>query len=143
MGPSTTFHRVFEETERLVADEKIRRVVLTAGKVHFDLKKAREEQKVDDVALVRVEQLHPFPFNALKKAVARYKNAEFVWCQEEPENQGAWSFVDRRIERMLSELDLKAKRPRYVGRPEAAAPATGLLKRHVQEQRKIVEEALR
>jgi 2-oxoglutarate dehydrogenase E1 component len=142
MGPETTFHRIFEETDKLVADEKVRRVVLTSGKVHFDIKKAREERGIDDVALLRVEQLHPFPFTALSKVVARYRNAEFVWAQEEPENMGAWSFVDRRIEKVLTALDLKHKRPRYVGRPEAAAPATGLLKRHNKEQQKLVDEAL-
>jgi 2-oxoglutarate dehydrogenase E1 component len=142
MGPDTTFHRVFEETEQLVPDEKVRRVVLSAGKVHFDLKKTRDERGIKDVALLRVEQLHPFPFTALSKAVARYRNAEFVWAQEEPENMGAWTFVDRRIEKVLTGLDFKHKRPRYVGRPEAAAPATGLLKRHNKEQQKLVDEAL-
>jgi 2-oxoglutarate dehydrogenase E1 component len=142
MGPGTTFHRVIEEQGELVADEKVRRVVLCSGKVYFDLLKGREERKINDVALIRIEQLHPFPFTALGEAVGRYKNADFVWCQEEPENMGAWSFVDRRIERVLGGLDIKAKRPSYAGRPEAAAPATGLLKRHQREQAKLVDDAL-
>jgi len=143
MGPQTTFHRVFDDASELVPDDKVRRVVLTSGKVHFDIKKARDERGIKDIALVRIEQLHPFPFTALSKAVARYRNAEFVWAQEEPENMGAWSFVDRRIEKVLTDLDLAHKRPRYVGRPEAAAPATGLLKRHNKEQQALVDEALR
>jgi len=141
MGPGTTFHRVIEETEKLVDDAKIRRVVLSAGKVYFDLAAYRREHKIADIALLRVEQLFPFPFNTLATALARYKNAEIVWCQEEPENMGAWNFVDRKLERVLSKLDSKAKRARYVGRPEGAATATGLLRRHNAEQARLVAEA--
>jgi 2-oxoglutarate dehydrogenase E1 component len=141
LGPGTTFHRVIEDAEKLVANDKVRRVVLSAGKVHFDLAAYRREHKITDVALLRVEQLFPFPFNTLATALAPYKNAEFVWCQEEPENMGAWNFVDRKIERVLAKLELKGKRPRYVGRPEAAATATGLLRRHNAEQARLVAEA--
>ncbi|HLJ21116.1 MAG TPA: 2-oxoglutarate dehydrogenase E1 component, partial [Stellaceae bacterium] len=142
MGPSTSFHRVLEEIDRLAPNEKIRRVVLSSGKVYYDLLKARRERKIADVALIRVEQLYPFPFSVLGKVVARYRNAEFVWCQEEPENMGAWTFVDRRIEQVLSGLDIKAKRPRYVGRAASAATATGLHGRFVSEQQKLVDDAL-
>jgi len=86
--------------------------------------------------------LYPFPFNALAKVVQRYRNAEIVWCQEEPQNMGAWNFVDRRIEQVLGGLDVAAKRPRFAGRAEAASPATGLFKRHVEEQAQLVDEAL-
>jgi len=92
--------------------------------------------------LVRVEQLYPFPFNALGTLLRRYRNAEIVWCQEEPQNMGAWNFVDRHTEQVLSELDVAAKRPRFVGRLEAASPATGLFKRHAEEQARLVAEAL-
>jgi 2-oxoglutarate dehydrogenase E1 component len=142
MGPGTSFHRVFEETDKLIDDAKVRRVVLCTGKVYFDLLTRRREQKIEDVALLRIEQLHPFPVNTLATALARYKNAEFVWAQEEPENMGAWNFVDRKIERVLAKLDIKGKRPRYVGRPEAAATATGLLRRHNAEQARLIAEAL-
>ncbi len=142
MGPGTSFHRVFGETDALVPDAKVRRVVLSSGKVYYDLLKARRQRKIGDVALIRVEQLHPFPFNALAKTVAGYKNAEFVWCQEEPENMGAWFFVDRRIEQVLAGLDIKAKRPHYVGRPAGASTATGVFGRHVAEQEKLVGQAL-
>ena len=141
MGPGTSFHRVFAETEKLADDVKVRRVVLCSGKVYFDLLQYRREHKIDDVALIRIEQLYPFPFNTLATALARYKNAEFVWCQEEPENMGAWNFVDRKIERVLSLLGIKGKRARYAGRPEAAATATGLLRRHNAEQARLVAEA--
>jgi 2-oxoglutarate dehydrogenase E1 component len=142
MGTGTSFHRVIEETDPLAADANVRRVILCSGKVYFDLRAARRERKLEDVAILRLEQLYPFPGRVLASALARYPNAELVWCQEEPENMGAWSFVDRRIERALAGLDLKAKRARYVGRPEAAATATGLFKRHNAEQARLVNEAL-
>ncbi len=142
MGPGTTFHRVIGETERIAPDEAVRRVVLCSGKVYFDLKKARTEKGDDRVALVRVEQLYPFPFASLGRILRGYRHAEVVWCQEEPQNMGAWGFVDRRIEQVLAGLDIAAKRPRFVGRAEAASPATGLFKRHVQEQTRLVEQAL-
>jgi len=142
MGPGTSFHRVFEEVDQLAPDDQIRRVVLSSGKVYYDLLKARHERKIADVVLIRIEQLYPFPFSGLGKAVARYRNAEFVWCQEEPENMGAWTFVDRRIEQVLAGLDIKAKRPRYVGRRGAAATATGLYSRFLSEQKNLVDEAL-
>jgi 2-oxoglutarate dehydrogenase E1 component len=142
MGPASTFHRIFPESETLVADNKVRRVVLCSGKVYFDLLKARQERKITDIALIRIEQLHPFPFTALGKELARYRKADVVWCQEEPQNMGAWNFVDRRIEQVLSGFDVAAKRPFYAGRPEAASPATGLAKRHAKEQAKLVDDAL-
>jgi 2-oxoglutarate dehydrogenase E1 component len=143
MGPGTTFHRVLGETHPLVADDKVRRVVLCTGKVYYDLVEEREKRAIRDVALVRVEQLYPFPFRTLEKELARYAEAEVVWCQEEPYNMGAWHFVDRRIEQALAALAIRAKRPRYVGRPEAASPATGMYKRHNQEQAKLIDEALK
>jgi 2-oxoglutarate dehydrogenase E1 component len=142
MGPGTTFHRVIGESEAIAPDDKVRRVVLASGKVYFDLAKARAEKGDNGVALVRVEQLYPFPFTSLAKVLQRYRNAEVVWCQEEPQNMGAWNFVDRRIERVLAGLDVAAKRPRFVGRAEAASPATGLFKRHQQEQAQLVGDAL-
>jgi len=143
MAPGSSFHRVFEEVDKIAPDDEVRRVVLCSGKVYYDLLKARRERRQDRVAILRVEQLYPFPFNALGKAVQRYRNAEFVWCQEEPENMGAWSFVDRRIEQVLIGLGIKASRPRYVGRGPSAATATGLFSRHMAEQKRLVEEAIR
>jgi 2-oxoglutarate dehydrogenase E1 component len=142
MGPGTTFHRVIGETETIAPDAEVRRIVLCSGKVYFDLAKARAEKGDRSVALVRIEQLYPFPFTTLAEVLRRYPRAEMVWCQEEPQNMGAWSFVDRRIERVLAGLDIAAKRPRFVGRAEAASPATGLFKRHQQEQAQLVDDAL-
>jgi 2-oxoglutarate dehydrogenase E1 component len=142
MGPGTSFHRLIHEIDPIAPAAKVRRVVLCSGKVYFDLLKARREGKIDDVAILRLEQLAPFPARSFAQMMAAYPNAELVWCQEEPENMGAWSFLDRRLEKALAGLDIKAKRPRYVGRPEAAATATGLLRRHNTEQARIVREAL-
>jgi 2-oxoglutarate dehydrogenase E1 component len=143
MGPGSTFHRIIEEEAPTAPDDQVRRVVMCSGKVYFDLAKVRAERRDGNrVALVRVEQLYPFPFASLAKVLARYRNAEIVWCQEEPQNMGAWSFVDRRIERVLAGLDIAAERPRFVGRVEAASPATGLHDRHVAEQAQLVDAAL-
>jgi 2-oxoglutarate dehydrogenase E1 component len=142
MGPGSSFHRVIGETAPLAPDDQVRRVVLCSGKVYFDLAKARDDGADDRVALVRVEQLYPFPFNALAKLLPRWPNAEILWCQEEPQNMGAWNFVDRRIEQVLAGLDIAARRPRFAGRDEAASPATGLYKRHLDEQARLVAAAL-
>jgi len=142
LAPGSSFHRVIGETEAIAPDDKVRRVVLCTGKVYFDLAKARANGGDSRVALVRLEQLYPFPFNALDEVLRRYPDAEIVWCQEEPQNMGAWNFVDRRIEQVLAGLDVAAKRPRFAGRAEAASPATGLFKRHTEEQGQLVAEAL-
>ena len=142
METGTSFHRVIGESEAIAADNAVRRVVLCTGKIYFDLVKARAKDGDNRVALVRIEQLYPFPLNALAKVLQRYRNAEIVWCQEEPQNMGAWNFVDRRIEQALGGLDVASKRPRFAGRAEAGSPATGLFKRHVEEQAHLVAEAL-
>jgi 2-oxoglutarate dehydrogenase E1 component len=142
MAQDQTFHRMLPETGKLVADAKVKRVVLCSGKVYYDLLEEREKRGAKDVALLRIEQLYPFPKRTLEKELQRYANAEVVWCQEEPRNMGAWTFVEHRIEDTLIAAKVAAKRPRYVGRPEAASPATGLYKRHNLEQAKLVEEAL-
>ena len=136
------FLTVIEETDTLVAPAKIKRVVLCTGKVYYDLLAERRALGINDVAIVRLEQLYPFPIVSLPKALAPYVNAEVVWCQEEPENMGAWTFVDRRIEKVLAGIDVLAKRPVYVGRVEAASPATGLAKVHAAEQAHLVRAAL-
>jgi len=138
----STFKFVIPESDDLVAPENVKRVVVSSGKVYYDLLAERRERGIKDVALVRLEQLYPFPAKNLKTAIEAYKNAELVWCQEEPENNGGWTFVDRRIESVLVCLDNAAKRPRYVGRKAAASPATGLAKTHAAEQAALVNEAL-
>jgi 2-oxoglutarate dehydrogenase E1 component len=136
------FQTVIGETDALVAPDLVKRVVLCTGKVYYDLVAERRNLGIKDVAIVRLEQLYPFPVVSLPKVLAPYTNAQIVWCQEEPENMGAWTFVDRRIEKVLAGLDIAAKRPSYIGRCDAASPATGLAKVHAAEQASLVRDAL-
>ncbi len=137
-----SFQRILPETDKLVSDKKIRRIILCSGKVYYDVLEERRKRGIDDVAIVRIEQLYPWPKDTLKLQLARYPNADLVWLQEEPANMGPWMFVDRRIEFACDELKIKAKRARYVGRKAAASPATGLAKTHAAEQAQICNDAL-
>ncbi|MDB5531648.1 MAG: sucA [Devosia sp.] len=145
MTGQSTFHRVLwdDAKDKLKSGKDIKRVVICSGKVYYDLFEAREKAGLNDVMILRLEQIYPFPAKALAAELAQYPNAEVIWCQEEPYNQGAWLFVDRLIEDVLTGLKHKAARPKYVGRVAAAAPATGLAKRHAAEQAKLVDEALK
>lgn len=139
----TRFRRTYPETETtLVADNKIRRVCMCSGKIYYDLFEERAKRGVDDVAIVRIEQLYPWPKTTLVDIMRRYPNAELVWVQEEPGNMGPWTFVDRRLEYVCEEAGGKAKRPFYCGRASAASPATGLMKTHVAEQTWITSTAI-
>jgi 2-oxoglutarate dehydrogenase E1 component len=142
MSNGSGFKFVIPETDELMAPAEVKRVVICSGKVYYDLLQTRRERGIKDVALVRLEQIYPFPAKNLKTAIEAYVNAQVIWCQEEPENNGAWTFVDRRIEAVLTCLDGAAKRPVYVGRKAAASPATGLAKTHATEQAALVDEAL-
>lgn len=145
MTGKETFHRILwdDARDRLNKGKDVRRVVLCSGKVYYDLFEEREKRGLKDVVILRLEQLYPFPAKALTEELAQYPNADIVWCQEEPYNQGAWFFVDRLIEDVLTGLKHKAARPKYAGRIAAAAPATGLAKRHAAEQAKLVDDALK
>ena len=124
-------------------DEKVRKLVLCSGKVGYDLMEARDAAGLDDVTVVRLEQLYPFPAEPLAIRIERMTNLEeVVWCQEEPKNNGAWFFVEPLIEETLAAAKSKIGRPRYAGRAASASPATGLAKRHVSEQAALVADAL-
>ena len=124
-------------------DEDVRRLVLCTGKLSYELMEARDQAGDKNIAIVRIEQLYPFPGEALLARLKRMTNLEqVVWAQEEPKNQGYWAHVEPRIERRLGEAGLKPKRPVYAGRPPAASPATGLAKRHAAEQAALIAEAL-
>jgi 2-oxoglutarate dehydrogenase E1 component len=144
MTSGTSFHRVLPESdsESLVKPGDMRRVVLCSGKVYYDLYQKRQDAGVNDVALIRVEQLYPWPRNSLIRELRKYPKAQVVWCQEEPANMGAWFFVDRRLEDLLRDLEHPSPRPIYAGRKESAAPATGIPARHQEEQRGLVDAAL-
>ena len=140
-APGTNFLRVIPETEKLVDDKKVKRVVFTSGKVYYDLFEEREKRGINDVAIVRVEQYYPFPAREIGEQLARYQNAEVVWCQEEPENMGAYRFISPKIGAVLEEQDRNDVRVKYVGRPESASPAAGYLSIHIKEQQKLVDDA--
>jgi 2-oxoglutarate dehydrogenase E1 component len=144
----SSFHRVLPDDAqgrsdgiKLARDAKIRRVVLCSGKVYYDLYEEREKRGIDDVYLLRVEQLYPFPLKTLTQELARFKNAEIVWCQEEPKNMGSWSFVDPYLEWVLAHAGTRSKRARYAGRPASAATATGLMSKHVAQLNAFLDEA--
>ena len=145
----SSFHRVLwddaqhgNSDTKLVADDKIKRVVLCSGKVYYDLLEERDARGIDDVYLMRIEQYYPFPAISLVKELERFKGAEMVWCQEEPKNQGAWSFIEPNIEWVLTRIGAKHSRPTYVGRATSASPATGLASEHKAQQAALVNEAL-
>eukprot|EP00871_Galdieria_phlegrea_P003332 jgi/Galph1/39/GphlegSOOS_G4802.1 len=138
------FQRVLsEKSDDLVADDKIRRVLFCSGKVYYELFEAREKNQIKDIAIVRVEQLAPFPFDRVAAELGKYPNAEVVWCQEESKNMGAWFYVKPRMETTIRELERSGRQVSYIGRPPSASPATGLPKVHEEEQRKVVQEALK
>ena len=145
----SSFHRVLwddaqhgNSDTQLVADDKIKRVVMCSGKVYFDLLEERDARGIDDVYLMRIEQFYPFPAISLVKELERFKGAEMVWCQEEPKNQGAWSFIEPNIQWCLSRIKAKHTRPIYAGRAASASPATGLASQHKAQQAALVDAAL-
>lgn len=138
----TSFKRVIGETYEIDSNDKIKKVVICSGKVYYDLVEERAKQNITNVAIIRLEQYYPFPDGDLGTELAKYKNAQVVWCQEEHENMGAWTFVDRKIEKVLNNIDIKSSRPEYVGRNVAASPAAGYAKVHKEQQAKLVAEAL-
>jgi 2-oxoglutarate dehydrogenase E1 component len=143
LGAGTTFHRVlFDDADKLQADGKIRRVVLCSGKVYYDLYEEREKRGIDDVYLMRIEQLYPVPLKTLVQELTRFKGAEFVWCQEEPRNMGGWHFIEPYLEWVLNQINATHKRPRYAGRAASAATATGLMSKHLAQLKAFLDEAL-
>jgi 2-oxoglutarate dehydrogenase E1 component len=150
MGADTTFHRLLyddaqmlpDEKIKLVADDKIKRVVLCSGKVYYDLYEEREKRGIDDIYIMRVEQLYPVPLKALVQELGRFKGAELVWCQEEPRNMGAWHFLEPYLEWVLNQINAPNKRPRYAGRAASAATATGLMSKHLAQLKALLDEAL-
>jgi 2-oxoglutarate dehydrogenase E1 component len=161
LGPDTSFHRLLwddaqyplpnphpqagegrEGATKLVPDAQIRRVVLCSGKVYYDLYEEREKRDINDVYLLRIEQLYPFPTKALVAELSRFKQAEIVWCQEEPRNMGAWFFVDVFLQWVLNQIGHKHRSLRYAGRPASAATAVGVMSKHAAQLKQLLNEAL-
>ena len=150
MAEGSSFHRVMIDGAEagcdvggvtLSSDDKVNRVVLCSGKVYFDLIEQRAKSGRDDVYILRLEQFYPWPLKSLSNVLKRFKNAELVWCQEEPKNMGGWTFVDPWLELTLERMNVKAKRARYVGRPASASTAAGLMSRHLRELDAFLTEA--
>ena len=145
----SSFHRILlddaekgNSSTKLVKDTKIKRVVICSGKIYYDLLEEREKRNISNVYLLRLEQFYPFPALSFIKELARFKDAEFIWCQEEPKNQGGWSFVEPNLEWSLNRVNAKCKRAKFIGRAAAASPATGLAIQHKEQQETIINEAL-
>ncbi len=145
----SSFHRVLwddaekgQSDTKLKTDDKIKRVVMCSGKVYYDLLEERDARGIDDIYLLRVEQFYPFPAQAMVKELKRFSNADYVWCQEEPKNQGGWTFMEPNIEWVLSRINAKHTRPAYAGRAASASPATGLASAHKAQQQALVDDAL-
>jgi 2-oxoglutarate dehydrogenase E1 component len=150
MANGTSFHRLLwddaqllpNEPIKLVPDDKMRRVIMCSGKVYYDLYDEREKRGIDDIYLLRIEQLYPFPSKALVTELSRFKQAEMVWCQEEPRNQGAWFFVDVFLQWVLNQIGAKHRSMRYAGRPASASTAVGQMSKHLAQLKQFIDEAL-
>ncbi len=147
----SSFHRVLEDDAyikenkliKLQKDKKIKKVVLCSGKIYYDLIDAREKSKNDEIVFVRLEQLYPFPAKTLANVLKRYVNSDFIWCQEEPKNMGAWNTVRNYIERTLEMINLKDINVKYVGRKASSSTATGNANKHLAQQKEILEKILK
>jgi len=150
MGPGSSFHRVlWDDAERkpgssvtLRPDHEIQRVILCSGKVYYDLFEEREKLGIDDIQILRVEQFYPFPAKSLMNEMSRFPEADVIWCQEEPKNMGAWTFMEPNIEWVLDRIEARTKRARYVGRGAMASTATGLMSNHLKTMHAFLDEAL-
>ena len=149
---TNSFHRIlwdhaFEDKYgfiELKKSEKIEKVIICSGKIYFDLLEAREKYKKDNIVLIRIEQLYPFPIKSLVKELKPYrKNAKFYWCQEEPKNMGAWFSVRDYIEWTLGYIKASNNKISYIGREPAASPATGYAKRHLAQQKEILDKVFK
>jgi 2-oxoglutarate dehydrogenase E1 component len=133
-----TFQILIPESDPIDPTE-VERVVFCSGKVYYDLVEARRARGVSNVAIIRIEQLYPFPKDAFDDAIAAYPNAQqIIWCQEEAQNQGAWDQIKHRFHHLITD----GKQPSYVGRPASAAPAVGHRSVHVEQQERLIDEAL-
>ena len=143
-----TFHRVLIDDAystksgliKLKKDNEIKKIVMCSGKIYYDLIEAREKTKNDKVVFIRIEQLYPFPAKTLANLLKRYENAEFIWCQEEPKNMGAWNTVRNYIDRTLEIIYFTKDKVKYVGRKASSSTATGNLNKHLAQQKEILEK---
>ena len=146
----SSFHRVLEDDayikeSKLISlkkDKKIKKVIMCSGKIYYDLIEAREKIERDDIVFVRLEQLYPFPAKTLANILKRYTNSDFIWCQEEPKNMGAWNTVRNYIDRTLEIINFKDINVKFVGRKASSSTATGNANKHLAQQKEILEKIL-
>ena len=145
-----SFHRILEDHAylknnnliELKKDKKIKKVIICSGKIYFDLLEVREKYKNSEIVFIRIEQLYPFPAKTLAKLLKRYSNAKIFWCQEEPQNMGAWNTVRNYINRVLKIINSKSMNIGYIGRNASSSTATGNLNKHLAQQKEILEKVI-
>jgi 2-oxoglutarate dehydrogenase E1 component len=137
------FRAILSEESKIAPDEQIKKLILCSGKIYYDLFEARKAAKINDAAIIRLEQLYPFPSKELKDEIKKYKNADIIWCQEEPKNMGAWHFIRDLVGEVLAEVEHKFPCIKYVGRPACASPATGYGRYHAREQETLISNAFK
>jgi len=140
MGPGTSFKRVIDETDESIKNnaEQVKKLVFCTGQIYYELLSEREKRGLNDVAIVRLEQIAPFPFDRIAQNAKTFENAELIWAQQEPKNMGAYSYIHTRIMTSTRDINKQEKRARFVGRPVSAAPATGMAKIHLAEYQEIM-----
>ena len=145
-----TFHRILNDYAyvegsgliKLKNYNEIKKVVMCSGKIYYDLIQGRENNKNDEVVFIRLEQLYPFPAKTLANLLKKYENAEFIWCQEEPKNMGAWNTVRNYIDRTLEIIYFTKDKVKFIGRKASSSTATGNLNKHLAQQKEILEKVL-
>ena len=138
----STFHRVLVNNITNEQEKKINRLIICSGKIYFELQDRIDELKKDNIFILRLEQIYPFPYDNFVNELKKFSNCEIIWCQEEPKNMGAYGFVKRRIESLMREVKAKQEKLIYVGRRAAASPATGVYDRHLANQKNILRLAI-
>jgi len=138
----STFHRVLRNEITKEEEKKINRIIICSGKLYFELQDHIEQLQKQNVFILRLEQIYPFPYDVFSKELKRFTDCEVLWCQEEPKNMGAYGFVKRRIESVMKDTNMKQEKLLYVGRRAAASPATGVLDRHLANQKNILRLAV-
>ena len=138
----STFHRVLDNIYSKKQQDKISRVVLCSGKIYFELQDYIDKFNKENIHIVRIEQLYPFPYDALEEKINKFSHCEIIWCQEEPKNMGAWGFIRSRIQEVLKKIQAKQQSLYFIGRRAAASPATGVFGRHLANQNNIIRLAI-
>ena len=138
----STFHRVLRNEITKEEEKKINRLIICSGKLYFELQDYIQKLQKENVFILRLEQIYPFPYDVFSKEFKRFVECEIIWCQEEPKNMGAYGFVKRRIESVMKEINMKQEKLLYIGRRAAASPATGVFDRHLANQKNILRLAV-